>query len=229
MFSRKIALLFTIALPAAAAAQSSSIIQTQASVSATSIVAARAKATIQIDGVLNESVWRAAPSATAFVQREPVEGAAASRPSDVRMLITDDAVIIGAHFTDEAITTAHAATAADRKSAAFAGDYFEVQIDAHASHLTALAFAVSPTGDKRSWMVAKDGTRDESWAVEWQAAAHADKQGWTVEIRVPLSELHASPGAEQWGVQFVRFSAARQETDVLSSAPARSSATADRQ
>ena len=37
-------------------------------------------------------------------------------------------------------------------------------------------------------------------------------------MRIPLSEFHVTPGLEHWGVQFVRFSWRRQETDVFRAA-----------
>jgi hypothetical protein len=67
-------------------------------------------------------------------------------------------------------------------------------------------------------MVGQDGTRDASWNVSWDVATSIDAKGWTVEMRIPLSEFHVTPGTEHWGVQFVRFSWRRQETDVFKSA-----------
>ena len=169
---------------------------------------------VRIDGLLDEALWRAVPPLSAFTQREPVEGAPATHATDVRMIITEDAVVIGARLADEA-----SALGASRRvhSAAADGaleDYFEVQLDPHPGHLTAIALAVSPAGLKRSWIVARDGARDESWNLQWDAATHIDKDGWTVELRIPLSQLHLTAGREEWAAQFVRFSYERQETDV---------------
>jgi hypothetical protein len=165
--------------------------------------------------------------ATVFTQSEPTRGAPATRATDVRMIITDDAVVIGARLSDDPSVFAQGTNTPGTPNALH-DDYFEVQLDAHTNHLTALAFAVSPSGDKQSWMVAHDGSRDKSWNVHWEAATHMDRDGWTLEIRIPRSELQVQPGDENWGVQFVRFSYARQETDVLSQATARSTAVSDR-
>jgi hypothetical protein len=183
------------------------------------IVALRVRAPFKIDGLLDESVWRGVRPTTHFVQREPNEGAAATMPSDVRMVITDDAVVIGARFEDDyraRLTAIGPPT--DGATGGYLDDYFEVQIDAHAQHLTALALSVTPGGNKRAWIVSKDGTRDASWTVSWEVATRIDAKGWTVEMRIPLSEFHVAPGTEQWGVQFVRFSWRRQETDIFRAA-----------
>jgi hypothetical protein len=183
------------------------------------IVAARMRASFRIDGVLDEAVWRGVKPTTHFVQREPNEGAPATMPSDVRIAITDSAVIIGARFEDDyraRLTAIGPPT--DGAAGGYLDDYFEVQIDPHAEHLTALALSVTPEGTKRAWMVGRDGTRDPSWTVSWDVATRIDAKGWTVEMRIPLSEFHVAPGNEHWGVQFVRFSWRRQETDVFRAA-----------
>jgi len=183
------------------------------------VVATRAHAQFRIDGILDEPIWRAVKPTTNFVQREPSAGARATQPTDVRMIITDDAVIIGARMNDD--YRAHLSAfgpPADGATGGYLDDYFEVQIDPHAQHLTALALSVTPFGNKRTWMVSQDGTRDASWNVSWDVATVVDAKGWTVEMRIPLSEFHVTPGSEHWGVQFVRFSWRRQETDVFKSA-----------
>jgi hypothetical protein len=192
------------------------------------IVALRTRAPFRIDGILDESAWRGVKPTTHFVQREPSEGAPATLPSDVRVVITDDAVIIGARLDDDyraRLTAIGPPT--DGAAGGYLDDYFEVQIDAHAQHLTALALSVTPSGTKRTWMVSRDGTRDPSWTVAWDVATHIDAKGWTVEMRIPRSEFHVEPESEHWGIQFVRFSWRRQETDVFRAAATASTVIGD--
>lgn len=192
------------------------------------IVAARVRAPLRIDGVLDEPVWRGVKPTTSFIQREPVAGAPATLPTEVRMLVTDDAVVIGARFEDDYRARLSAmGPPTDGASGGYLDDYFEVQIDPHAQHLTALALSVTPSGTKRSWLVGRDGTRDASWNVTWDVATRVDARGWTVELRIPLSEFHVAPGRENWGVQFVRFSWRRQETDVFKAAATTTSVIGD--
>jgi hypothetical protein len=226
--STVVAAAITAALAGLLPAQSSAV-RSISLVSPERIVAARASTSaFRIDGVLDEPLWRSVPSISSFLQQEPTEGAPATHATDARMIITDDAVIIAAKLTDE--PSAFLATGNGRQpmSAGPFDDYFEVQIDAHASHLTALALSVSPVGVKRSSIVTRDGSRDESWNVQWDAVTHVDKDGWSLEIRLPLTELHIRPGAADWGVHFVRFSFARQETDVFGTRASRTTADQSR-
>jgi hypothetical protein len=166
----------------------------------------------RVDGVLNEPLWRVAPVTSAFVQREPTEGAPATSATEVRVIFAEDAIVIGARLDEDRSTFRAAGLRAY-------DDFFEILIDPHPGHLTALALSVSPFGVKRSSMVTQDGSRDESWQIQWEAATRIDDDGWSVEIRLPFSELHIAPGREAWGVQFVRFSNLRQETDVYAAGP----------
>jgi hypothetical protein len=178
--------------------------------------ASRVSVPIHIDGSLNESAWRTARPVTEFVQREPVGGAPATHASDVRMLVTDDAVIIGARLTDDPASMFSRDTAFGQFAVqGYNADYFEVAIDPHRAHTTALMLNVTPSGGRRSWYVSRNGERDESREANWESATHLGADGWTVEIRIPLSEFHVPAGDESWGVQFTRFSWQRQETDVF--------------
>src|SRR4029077_5941412 len=79
-------------------AQGSRVVQAAPPASSAVIQAARVTIPIRIDGRLTEPVWRAVRPADRFVQREPVAGAPATHGTEVRMVITDDAVVIGARL-----------------------------------------------------------------------------------------------------------------------------------
>jgi hypothetical protein len=183
------------------------------------IRAAYVNVPIRVDGALDEPIWRIAPASNRFIQREPSEGALATHPTEVRMLVTDSAVIIGARMTDDkSALFGSFGPPADGATGGYLSDYFEVQIDPHHDHVTAFALAVSPGGGKKSWIMARDGTRDASWDIHWDAATRVDDNGWSVEIKIPINEFHVRPGTESWGVQYVRSSWRRQETDIYTSA-----------
>jgi hypothetical protein len=130
----------------------------------TGIVATRANAPMRIDGMLDEPIWRFVRPSTNFVQKDPTEGAPATLVTDVRMIITDDAVVIGARMQDDYRAVLSAlGPPTDGAAGGYLDDYFEIQIDPHRQHLTSFAFNVAPSGNRRAWIVGQDGTRDESW------------------------------------------------------------------
>jgi hypothetical protein len=206
--------------PAVVVSQDSRGVSISRSTDPNPIVATRANAPMRIDGILDEPIWRFVRPSTNFVQKDPTEGAPATLVTDVRMIITDDAVVIGARMQDDYRAVLSAlGPPTDGAAGGYLDDYFEIQIDPHRQHLTSFAFNVAPSGNRRAWMIGQDGTRDESWDFHWDVATRVDAKGWTVEVKIPRSEFHVTPGTENWGVQFVRFSWRRQETDVFRSRP----------
>src|SRR4051812_6729037 len=68
--------------------------------SAPAIRAARVQGAIAVDGRLDESAWAAAQPASEFTQTDPAEGQPATERTEVRVLIGDDALYIGARLHD---------------------------------------------------------------------------------------------------------------------------------
>nr|MBA3761406.1 hypothetical protein [Gemmatimonadales bacterium] len=68
--------------------------------SAPQIRAARVQGDVTIDGHLDEPSWIAAEPATGFTQTDPNEGKPATERTEVRVLIGDDALYIGARLHD---------------------------------------------------------------------------------------------------------------------------------
>src|SRR5436189_42057 len=55
----------------------------------TEVHAVRLTEPVKVDGILSEEVWRTAPPAAAFLQRDPTEGAAPSEKTEVRIAYDD--------------------------------------------------------------------------------------------------------------------------------------------
>ena len=50
---------------------------------------------IQLDGLLDEAVWQSAPSASGFRQQEPIDGAAATEKTEVRVVYDGTTLYVG--------------------------------------------------------------------------------------------------------------------------------------
>jgi len=176
---------------------------------------ARLDETVRVDGRFDEPFWRLVQPAGRFVQSEPNEGAAATKATDVRLVFTDDAVIIGVRMDDDDHVLAEATKSPATLANGYLPDFFRVQIDPHRDHHTIFEFIVTLQGETRAGLTTSSGTSIGSWAITWDAATHVDERGWNVEIRIPMSEFHVEKGSENWGIAFQRFSWKRGETDVL--------------
>jgi hypothetical protein len=166
------------------------------------IRAARLVGTIRVDGRLEESAWASATPATEFTQLDPDEGQPASERTEVRVLVDDDALYIGARLFDREPGRIKSRLA--RRDDPSQSDLFEVFIDSYHDHLTAWRFRVNPAGAIRDAAIGTAG-EDASWDAVWESGATVDSLGWTAEMRIPLSQLRYNAQDDAvWGIQFAR-------------------------
>lgn len=211
-----VAALAVLALPFTARAQSSgsSVHPTPPPV-ATAVPRAGA---ITIDGKLDEPAWQQATPVTTFRQFQPDEGAAASLPTEVRILYDDQALYIGARMTQPGGVVAPLARRdqlldANGNNGSFNSlttDKLIVNLDPYHNHLDDAWFEVNPAGVRGDQF-----NGDPSWDPIWEVAAHVDARGWTAEMRIPYSQLRFSRDSLQtWGMQIWRYVDRRNERDM---------------
>lgn len=173
--------------------------------------AVAAQGTVDIDGRLDDPAWQEAPAVTTFVQREPIEGAPPQERTEVRVLYDQRAIYIGAVLYER--DPGQIRTQMVRRDQQGAYDYFEVSLDPNRDRRTGYRFRVSASGVQRDVYLYDDVREDEAWDAVWQSAVQRHDSGWSVEIRIPLSQLRyeAADGPQSWGVNFTRRRVAANE------------------
>ncbi len=160
---------------------------------------------INIDGRLDEATWQSGNAADDFTQVEPRDGAPPSQRTSVRVAVDGGALFIAARLYD---TSPDAIVARlGRRDSQTNSDAFTVSIDSYHDHRTAFQFGVNAAGVKLDGMTSNDSQNaDASWDPVWEVATRVDSAGWTVEMRIPLSQLRfASDSSGTWGVNFERY------------------------
>src|SRR5439155_12944565 len=108
-------------------------------------------------------------------------------------------------------------------------DRFTFYVDALNDHLTGAHFEVSAGGVQRDAIISNDTFQDASWDAVWESAVSIDGEGWTVEIRIPLSQLRFLKSDHQtWGFNAERTIYRKSETDWLELVPKKESGLASR-
>ena len=188
---------------------------------APAVRAARVQGDITVDGRLDEASWAAAEPATRFIQTEPAEGMPASERTEVRVLIGDDALYVGARLHDREPARIKAAVA--RRDEDVAADEFDVYLDTFHDHLSGVRFRVTPGGATLDGILgssAQGSDEDLSWDPIWESGTGVDSLGWTAEIRIPLSQLRYNSTADgSWGIQFYRKILRKGEEDWFAFVP----------
>jgi hypothetical protein len=159
---------------------------------------------IRIDGRLTEEAWARATPITEFVQSEPVEGGAPGARTEVRVLFDDQAIYVGARLYEDPSRIARQLV---RRGETGQADYFEVLFDTNLDRRTGYRFRVSAAGVQSDAYLYNDGQADGSWDAVWASDVAVDSLGWTLELRIPWSQLRYEPGGgpQTWGINFVRW------------------------
>lgn len=155
-----------------------------------------------IDGRLDETVWETVEWSGEFLERDPSEGGPPSEQTRFKVVYDNDALYFAFRMEDDPDLVSRQLARRD----VFPGDWIEVNIDSYFDHRTAFSFTLSCSGTRGDELISNDGNHwDSSWNPVWNGAAQLHPQGWTAEMRIPLSQLRFSAAAEQvWGLQVTR-------------------------
>ena len=173
----------------------------------------------RIDGRLDEPDWARAPFASGFLQQTPDEAAPTSERTEVRVLVGDEALYIGASLFDR--NSDHIVARLARRDQAVQADWFYVFLDSYADRRTAFGFGVSAAGAQRDLRISEDDREDAGWDAVWESSVARTGNGWSVEMRIPLSQLRFSRAGEdtRWGLNFRRDIARRNEVSHWAAIP----------
>jgi len=180
---------------------------------------------IEIDGNLNEPVWRRAARLTGFSQYQPVDGLPAVEPTEVLVFYSGDAIYFGIKAR-EIHGNVVRATHANRDNID-SEDQIQILLDTDNSRQISFLFGVNPYG------VQQDGTRSAQFAggaggpsatgggfrtinpLEGSVDLNPDyffeskgqlvEGGYQVEIRIPFKSLrYQDARVQSWGIHILR-------------------------
>ena len=157
----------------------------------------------RIDGAPDDACWNLVESASDFVQWEPAEGQPPTFQTAFKILYDEHFLYI-AYRAHDGEPQRIADLLARRDG--FPGDWVEINIDSYFDHRTAFSFTSSVSGTRGDEFISNDGDNwDGNWDPIWELRTHVDAQGWTAEVRIPLSQLRFADKEEQvWGIQVQR-------------------------
>jgi hypothetical protein len=179
---------------------------------------ARAETAPRIDGVLDDPAWDRVEWSSDFVQREPAEGQPPTGQTAFKILYDDQNLYVAYRaFDPEPGKIGSVLARRDN----FPGDWVEINIDSYHDHRTAFSFTASVSGTQGDEFVSEDGNSwDSNWDPVWEHRARIDDQGWTAEVRIPLSQLRYADNPDQtWGIQVQRRLYRREERSTWQTIP----------
>jgi hypothetical protein len=169
---------------------------------------------IRVDGRLDDPAWRQAVFFSDFRQRDPVYGAQPSDRTEVAFLYDDAAIYVGARMHSSEPDRIPASLT--RHDGFGRAEHLTVSFDPFLDRRTSFSFTVTSGNGRRDFVHTSDSddgrSRDYTWNPVWEGKAVRDSLGWTLEMRIPLSQLRF-PGqpVHVWGLNVHRGMPQRNE------------------
>ena len=158
----------------------------------------------KIDGVLNDEAWKTAKIASDFISFQPEIGLKASKNvrTEVKMTFDDQAIYISAYLHDDPSKIMKQQTNRDDFGQS---DFFLVVINPNNDSQNDTTFFVFASGQQADAIVNPTIGEDFGWNAVWKSAVKMQKDGWSVEMKIPYRALRfPEQETPTWGIQFHR-------------------------
>jgi hypothetical protein len=156
-----------------------------------------------IDGSLDDFIWASVEWGSDFIEVDPDENTEPSVQTKFKILYDQKHLYVALKALDPKPKTI---TNRLSRRDGFVGDRINVLIDSYHDLRTGFLFTVTAAGVRGDEFVTDNGDNvDESWNPIWSTKALIDDEGWSAEMKIPLSQLRFSSDQNQiWGLNVTR-------------------------
>ena len=185
------------------------------------IRAIRVSEALELDGVLEESIYRDHQPASQFIQQEPNEGAPASERTEAWVMFDDDHLYIAARCYDSQPERMVVNEMRRDSQTIFNNENFTVSLDPFYDRRSGFFFQTNPLGAIRDQEVGSERENNNDWNAVWDARAVRTHDGWTMEMAIPFRTLRYKQGGPQtWGIHLRRTIRWKNEQVFIAPVPA---------
>lgn len=172
----------------------------------------------KIDGILDDPSWDIVEWSGNYVEWSPDENTPPSYPTKLKILYDDKSLFVAFKCYDK--EPDKIVSRLSRRDG-FDGDWVEINVGSLGDLRTAYSFTISVSGVQGEEYITNDGQSwDNTWNPIWYSKTQIDEEGWTAEIRIPLSQIRFGKGKEQiWGIQSTRRFFRKEERSVWQRSP----------
>ena len=170
----------------------------------------KSKEKINLDGVLDESIWSKSQALENFIQYTPTDSLPAINKTEIYITYDDGHIYVAsvAHVMEENLLVPSL-----KRDYSFRGsDNLTFVFDTFGDKTNAFVFGINPLGVRREATIAGGGRSFRNfsfaWDNKWHGAAQIYEDKYITEIAIPLSTLRYSQETEFW-----RFNAYRNDTE----------------
>ena len=161
---------------------------------------------LNVDGILDDPVYREVPGATDFVTQEPVEGLPATEKTEVWLLFDEDNFYMSVRCWNSAPESSWIIRDIRRDSQnVISGEYIGVLLDTFYDRRSGYNFGINPDAGRLDAQMTDERGFNRDWNPVWELRTGRFEGGWTVEAAFPFKSLRYRPGRDQiWGFNMMR-------------------------
>ena len=166
----------------------------------------------QLDGVLDDDIWKTALLHEGFRQRDPDEAEPASQRTTFQIAYDDEAIYFAVMCYDS--EPDKIVSRLVRRDEYVDSDKIQIILDPHYNRQRGFSFTVYPSGSVIDGIVGGGGWNgwNNAWDGVWEAKTRIHENGWAVECRIPFYMFRfSSKDKYTWGLQVEREISRRKE------------------
>ncbi len=157
---------------------------------------------VELDGLLDEADWQR-PGESRLIQNDPDNGCQPRHRTEFWIAYDQEALYVAARMYDSAPDSIVARLG--RRDSWPSSDSVTLDLDTFNDDRNGFSFFINPAGVIGDATIFNDGWTDSSWDGVWDVGTSIDERGWTMEIRIPFSQLKFPDTQVQvWGINFSR-------------------------
>jgi hypothetical protein len=173
----------------------------------------------QLDGRLDDEVYRELRPGSDFIQEEPTEGAPATEKTEIWVFYDDDNIYVGARMWESEPDRMVVNEMRKDSPNVFQNENLTIVFDTFYDRRNGVGFVINPIGGRQDGQIT-----NERWNRDWNTifdfGVGTFDGGWTAELAIPFKSLRYRPGASQvWGINARRVSKWKNEFSNLALVP----------
>ncbi|MFN3851032.1 MAG: DUF5916 domain-containing protein [Spirosomataceae bacterium] len=164
----------------------------------------KSKATIKLDGELNEDAWKMAEEAKNFFMNKPYDSSFAKLQTVVRLTFDDNFMYVGAICYEP--RNLYTTQSLKRDFEGGTSDVFTINIDTFKDRVNGFQFAVNPYNVQREGLISGGFETSNFWDNKWYSVVKNYEDRWEIEVAIPFKTLRykVNDGENTWRINFGR-------------------------